>query len=211
MIQAERILILGAHPDDGEFGCGGSIARFCMEGKDVFYAVFSLCEKSVPKEFPPTILLDEFKESTRILGIPHDNLLIHNYEVRTFPTVRQEILEDMVTIRKKIKPDLVFLPSTSDLHQDHKTLSEEGIRAFKGTSILGYEMAWNNRVFSTEAFIHLEQENIEKKIQALRAYKSQTFRSYSKESFVKSLAEVRGTQISTKYAEAFEVIYCIIQ
>ena len=119
--------------------------------------------------------------------------------------------EPLIYSINEIKPDLVFLPSTSDLHQDHKTLSEEGIRAFKGTSILGYEMAWNNRVFSTEAFIHLEQENIEKKIQALRAYKSQTFRSYSKESFVKSLAEVRGTQISTKYAEAFEVIYCIIQ
>lgn len=211
MIQVEKILVLGAHPDDGEFGCGGTIARFCKEGKKVYYAVFSLCEKSIPEGFPPDVLRDEFKTSSSILGISQENLFIHNYEVRMFPTYRQEILEDLVSIRKQIKPDLVLLPSTSDLHQDHKTLSEEGIRAFKGTSILGYEMAWNNRVFSTEAFIHLEKEHIEKKVKALQAYKSQIFRSYSKDSFVRSLAEVRGTQISTDFAEAFEVIYCILK
>jgi len=211
MIAAEKILILGAHPDDGEFGCGGTIARLCNEGKEVYYAVFSLCEKSIPEGFPKDILLSEFKSSTSILGIPGENLFIHNYEVRFFPTVRQEILEDLVSIRRKINPDLVLLPSTSDLHQDHKTLSEEGIRAFKGTSILGYEMAWNNRVFSTEAFIHLSKEHIDKKVEALQAYRSQTFRSYSKDSFIRSLAEVRGTQISSEFAEAFEVIYCILK
>lgn len=211
MIQAENVLVLGAHPDDGEFGCGGSIARFCEEGKHVFYAVFSLCEKSVPAGLPKDVLLSEFKASCAVLGVPKKNLFIHNYEVRTFPTVRQEILEDLVNIRNRVKPDLVLLPSTSDLHQDHKTLSEEGIRAFKGISILGYEMAWNNRVFSTEAFIHLEARHIDRKVAALQSYKSQTFRSYSKESFVRSLAEVRATQISMDYAEAFEVIYCIMR
>jgi len=211
MIQANNILVLGAHPDDGEFGCGGAIARFCEEGKNVFYAVFSLCEKSVPPEFPVDILKTEFMTSASVLGIPQENLIIHNYEVRTFPTFRQEILENLVSIRKQINPDLVFLPSTNDLHQDHHTLSEEGVRAFKGTSILGYEQAWNNRVFSTEAFIRLEKRHVEKKIEAVKSYKSQTFRSYSKDTFIKSLAEVRGTQISMEYAEAFEVIYCILR
>lgn len=210
MIEANNILVLGAHPDDGEFGCGGTIARFCEEGKNVYYAVFSLCEKSVPLEYPRDILKTEFMVSSAVLGIPRENLIIHNYEVRMFPTVRQEILENLVSIRKQFKPDLVLLPSTSDLHQDHHTLSEEGVRAFKGISILGYEQAWNNRVFSTEAFIRLEKRHIDKKIEAIKSYKSQTFRSYSKDTFIESLAEVRGTQISMEYAEAFEVIYCII-
>lgn len=211
MINEETVLVLGAHPDDGEFGCGGTIARFCEEGKKVYYAVFSLCEKSVPPEFPRDILKSEFQVSTKVLGIPEENLFIHNYEVRMFPTVRQEILEDLVTIRGKIKPDLVLLPSTSDLHQDHQTLSEEGVRAFKGTSILGYEMAWNNRVFNSEAFIRLDERHVNKKIEAIRSYQSQTFRSYSKDSFIRSLAEVRGTQISMDFAESFEVIYCIMR
>lgn len=211
MIEAETILVLGAHPDDGEFGCGGSIARFCEEGKKVYYAVFSLCEKSVPPEFPRDILKSEFMDSASVLGIPQENLIIHDYEVRMFPTFRQEILENLVSIRKQLKPDLVLLPSTKDLHQDHQTLSEEGIRAFKGTSILGYEQAWNNRVFSSEAFIRLEKRHIDKKIEAIKSYKSQTFRSYSKETFIQSLAEVRGTQISMDFAEAFEVIYCIVR
>ncbi|MHC1783312.1 MAG: PIG-L deacetylase family protein [Anaerolineaceae bacterium] len=211
MIQANTILVLGAHPDDGEFGCGGTIARFCEEGKKVFYAVFSLCEKSIPIEYPKNILKDELLASALALGIPEDNLIIKNYEVRMFPNLRQEILEDLVSIRRDVKPDLVLLPSTSDLHQDHKTLSEEGIRAFKGISILGYEQAWNNRIFSTEAFIRLEKRHIDKKISAIKEYKSQTFRSYSKDSFILSLGEVRGTQISMEYAEAFEVLYCIIE
>lgn len=206
----ETILILGPHTDDGEFGAGATIAKLVEAGKNVHYAMFSLCEDSVPDELPKDILYHESKSAATVLGIPHDNLVYFNYPVRKFPEYRQEILEDMVKMRKSINPDLVILPSKSDLHQDHETISNEGFRAFKSISIIGYEIIWNNLSFPTHIFSDISEQQLLKKISALNEYKSQYFRSYAKESFIRSLALVRGTQINKPYAESFEVIRWII-
>jgi LmbE family N-acetylglucosaminyl deacetylase len=198
--------MLGAHPDDGEFGCGATIAKLVENKCSVYYAMFSLCEESVPEGFPKDTLKKESIVSTEILGIPKDNLIFYDYPVRRLTQYRQEILEDLVTLRKNLKPDLVILPSKHDLHQDHSTLANEGWRAFKSSSIIGYESIWNNLSFTTHLFSVINTDQLEKKILAIKAFKSQTFRSYSKESFIRSLAEVRGTQIDRNLAEAFEVI-----
>ncbi len=207
----KNILVLAPHTDDGEFGCGGSIARFVEEGKKIYYAAFSVCEKSVPAGFPKNILEIEVKEATKVLGIKTENLLIYRYPVREHPQNRQKILEDMVLLREKINPDLVFMPSSSDIHQDHRTVYEEGLRAFKQTSILGYELPGNNLTFSTTAFIYLEEKHIVKKLEAFKKYKSQFHRPYANEEFIRSLARTRGVQIGARYAEAFEAIRWIIK
>lgn len=201
-----RILILAPHTDDGEFGCGGSIARLIEEGKEVYYVAFSTAEDSVPDGFPKNILEIEVREATKILGINPNNLIIYKFQVRKLNYVRQEILEELVRMKSKINPDLVFIPSPNDLHQDHYTVAMEGMRAFKQVSILGYELPWNNITFHTQAFTKLEESHIMRKIEALKAYKSQQNRYYANEDFIRSLAITRGTQISVKYAEAFEVI-----
>lgn len=206
-----KILILAPHTDDGEFGCGGSVTRFIDEGKEVYYVAFSTAEESVPDPWPKDILKAEVKEATNRLGILPDNLIIFRYKVRELSYHRQEILEELVRIKKDIRPDLVFLPSSNDLHQDHSTVSVEGIRAFKDTAILGYEIPWNNIEFHTEAFISLSEENINRKVFALDAYNSQKGRSYANEEFVRSLARMRGVQIGIRYAEAFEVIRWVIK
>ena len=95
----ERVLVLAPHTDDGEFGCGGSIARFVEEGKDVHYVAFSTAEKSVPKGLPNNILETEVKEATKRIGIPPANLIIYKYEVRKLNYIRQEILEELVHIK----------------------------------------------------------------------------------------------------------------
>ena len=200
------ILVLAPHTDDGEFGCGGSIAKFLEEGKDVFYVAFSTAEDSVPEGYPRNILEIEVREATKILGITPNNLIIYKFQVRKLNYVRQELLEELVKIRNEISPDLVFIPSPNDLHQDHYTVAMEGMRAFKQISILGYELPWNNITFHTQSFIKLEERHIIKKIEALKAYKSQQNRFYANEEFIRSLAITRGTQISVRYAEAFEVI-----
>lgn len=201
-----RILILAPHTDDGEFGCGGSIARLIEEDKEVYYVAFSTAEDSVPDGFPKNILEIEVREATKILGINPNNLIIYKFQVRKLNYVRQEILEELVRMKNKINPDLVFIPSPNDLHQDHYTVAMEGMRAFKQVSILGYELPWNNITFHTQAFTKLEESHIMRKIEALKAYKSQQNRYYANEDFIRSLAITRGTQISVKYAEAFEVI-----
>jgi LmbE family N-acetylglucosaminyl deacetylase len=205
MKPSARVVVLGAHPDDGEFGCGATMARLVEEGAEVWYAMFSPCEESVPAGFPRDVLRTEAMASSRVLGLAEDRLIFHDFPVRKFPQYRQEILEAMVLMRKDIQPDLVILPSNQDLHQDHATIAAEGWRAFKSCSLLGYEVAWNNLTFTTHLFVTLSEAHVQKKIAALRAYESQQFRSYAKDSFIHSLAEVRGTQVGQPLAEAFEV------
>ena len=210
-MNTEKILVLAPHTDDGELGCGGSIAKYCSENnKDVYYVAFSICKRSIPKELEPDTLEKEVKKATKILGIKKENLILYDYDVRNFFKNRQDILEDMIKLRDKIKPTLVFVPSPTDIHQDHKVISEEGVRAFKNTSILGYEMPWNNLSFNTRCFIKLNANNINIKIEALKQYHSQEYRDYLNDNFIRSLATTRGVQIGVEYAEAFEVIRWVI-
>jgi LmbE family N-acetylglucosaminyl deacetylase len=204
-----RILVLAPHTDDGEFGCGATIAKFIDEGHDVHYVAFSAAERSVPKELPSDILRKEVTEATAILGVPRANLVVLHFGVRRFPQHRQEILEVMVRLSKDLEPDIVYLPSTSDTHQDHQAVSAEGFRAFKRTSIFGYELPWNNLTFTSSAFVVVDDGQMEKKVRALACYKSQADRAYATGDFVRALASVRGTQIGVKYAEAFEAIRLI--
>jgi len=211
MDSIKTILVLAPHTDDGEFGCGGSVSRFVKERKIIFYAAFSTAEESVPEPWPKDILKTEVREATKRLGILQENTLIYNFKVRELSYRRQEILEEMVKLKKNICPDLVFLPSSNDVHQDHSTVSMEGIRAFKNTSILGYEIPWNNIEFKTEAFVILSEEDINTKLHALDAYNSQKGRTYANEEFIRSLARTRGVQIGSRYAEAFEVIRWVMK
>lgn len=202
-----KVLILSPHTDDGELGAGGTIARFIEEKKEVYYVAFSSCEMSVPNGLPGDILRGECLSSVKTLGVLPDKVTLLDYEVRTFPTYRQEILESMIELKKKIKPDLVLLPSSSDIHQDHSTIYHEALRAFKKeASIWGYEHPWNNLTFTTDIFIRLKQEHLEKKIKALKEYKSQNGRSYFDERYLWSLAYTRGAQVDLPYAEAFELV-----
>jgi N-acetylglucosamine malate deacetylase 1 len=207
----KRILVLAPHTDDGEFGCGGTIAKLVADKAEVFYAAFSVCELSIPSHLPKNILETEVKNATGVLGIKSNNLKIFRYGVRTFESHRQQILDDLVCLRNEIEPDLILMPSPHDIHQDHCTIVLEGIRAFKHISILGYELPWNNLTFNTQSFVFLEEEHLNKKIEALKCYQSQSNRVYASESFIRSLAITRGTQIGAKYAEAFEAIRWIIQ
>jgi N-acetylglucosamine malate deacetylase 1 len=202
----KRVLVLAPHTDDGEFGCGGTINKLISEGKEVWYVAFSACEQSVLPQFASDILITEVKAATKVLGVKPENLILKDYAVRTFNYRRQDILEDIIKLRAEINPDLVFVPALTDIHQDHKTIAEEALRAFKFTSMLSYELPWNNISFQTSCFYPLSDANIETKIEALKKYESQAHRPYSSAEFIKSLAMVRGVQISTKYAETFEVI-----
>lgn len=206
----KKILVLAPHTDDGELGCGGAIAKFIAEGAEVHYVAFSICTRSLPKHLAPDTLEKEVKAATKILGIKSDNLILYDYDVRRFKEFRQDILEELIKLKSKLDPDLVFMPTLTDIHQDHQAIAEEGLRAFKNTSILAYELPWNNLTFNTAGFIRLEESYIEKKIEALNAYDSQKHRSYLNSNFIRSLATTRGVQINAQFAEAFEVIRWVI-
>jgi LmbE family N-acetylglucosaminyl deacetylase len=209
VFRSRRVLVLTAHPDD-EFGCAGLVARLVEDGAEVHLACFSDCEQSVPAGFSPDVLRGELREATAILGIPAANVRMFDFPVRHFPTHRQEILEILVALRAELEPDLVLLPSSADIHQDHGTVSAEGIRAFKHATLLGYELPMNNITFVHACYVELEPRHIELKIRHSSAYVSQQHRPYMRPEFLRSLVAVRGLQMNAPAAEAYEVIRMMV-
>ena len=206
MIEAwQRVLVLAPHTDDGEFGCGGTMARLVESGVDVRYVAFSIATRSLPEGFAPDTLAREVREATAELGIPESSLTVHDFDVRTFPDRRQEILELLVALWEEWRPDAVFQPSLHDVHQDHQTVAQEGLRAFKRTTVLGYEIPWNNFDFAYQAYLALEERHVERKIAALARYASQQHRRYSDPEYARSLARIHGTNVNREYAEVFQV------
>ena len=144
----------------------------------------------------------------RSLDIPAEQQVVYDYPVRRFSDNRQEILEDLVLLRREWQPELVLFPASTDVHQDHSVIHQEGLRAFKDITLWGYDMPWNQVSFSAQAVVELQRQHVERKWEALQSYKSQLAKDlhYLSWDFTEALARVRGSHVKAKYAEAFEVI-----
>jgi len=204
-----KILILSPHTDDAELGCGGTIVKLLEEGNEIFWIVFSTAEDSLPEGFPRDTLKNEYFQVISDLGISEENCKVFDFKVRNLHHSRQEILEDLMRIRRQYNPDLVIGPSVNDLHQDHQVVSHEMIRAFKtAASVICYELPWNHVTFNTQCFIKLNKYQIGKKCSILKHYQSQIVqnRPYFTKEFIFGLAKIRGIQCNSAYAESFEVV-----
>ncbi len=205
-----RVLVISAHADDAEAALGGTIVRHLADGDEVRYLALSICEDSVPPAFPRDILATECAASTALLGIPPARVTIRRLPVRRFPEHRQEILDEFIGVRKEFDPEIVFSPSTADVHQDHATVSAEVIRAFRrSASIYGYDFPWNVLYTAQlNLFYELTEAQLRRKIDALQRYKSQLSKENNclTEEYVRSLAIERGNRVGVRYAEAFEVV-----
>jgi len=209
----KKVLVLAPHTDDAEFGCGGTIARLLQGGAAVHLAAFSTAVKSLPPGLPPDTLAKEQMAAARALGFTDagcERVRIFDFEVRVFPSRRQDILELLIKLRNELRPDLVLMPSLHDVHQDHVTVAQEGLRAFKQTTLLGYELPWNNLSFDKQAYVSLERRHVEAKVQALACYESQKHRVYSSAEYIWSLAKNHGLNVNVEYAEVFEVYRWIL-
>jgi len=204
------ILVLAPHTDDGEFGCGGTIAKCVRHGIRVDYVAFSAAEESVPAGFPKDVLRHEVIDATSRLGLRPEHVKVLGYPVRRFPSYRQDILEDMIVLKTALAPSMVICPSRFDIHQDHHVIADEAVRAFKDRTILGYEMPWNNLSITTSCFSVLAEQDVDTKIEAVSCYMSQSFREYINPEFIRGLARVRGAQIGVHYAEVFEVVRVVL-
>jgi LmbE family N-acetylglucosaminyl deacetylase len=133
---------------------------------------------------------------------------VYDYPVRRFSDHRQELLEELVLLKRQLQPEVVFVTASADIHQDHQVLHNETVRAFKEITLWGYELPWNTVNFSAQAFVVLNQEHVDLKWAALQAYESQMEmeRPYFNKEFIQGLARVRGVQVRTQYAEVFEVV-----
>ena len=206
MNDIKKVLVLAPHPDDAEFGCGGTIKKLSDNGATINYAAFSSCNESLPSGFEDGVLFEELKKAASHLGIDASNIITFDYPVRKLQASRQEILEELVKLKKELDPELIILPSSKDIHQDHVTIHNEGLRAFKHARVLGYELPWNNIESISNFHVLLQKEHLDAKIDAINEYESQSFRKYKNPDLFYGLARVRGIQIGEEYAEGFELV-----
>jgi LmbE family N-acetylglucosaminyl deacetylase len=195
----DNVLVLSPHTDDGELATGGTVARLIENGCHVHFVAFSAWTQ---------VLKDECAASLRTLGVEDYSIL--DFPRRHFPEKRQDILQYLYDLNQEKKFDLVLTPSTSDLHQDHQTVTNEALRAFKQSSIFGYELPWNHIEFRENGFVSLERRHIDQKLKALWCYETQHGRPYFDKEYLIGLTRSRGLHVGIKYAEAYEVIKVIL-
>ena len=209
LTRKKNILILSPHTDDAELGAGGTIIKLLENDFYIKWIVFSTAEESVPKGFNKDSLKNEFLDVIHDLNLTQNHYDIYNFKVRYLHEKRQDILDILFKEKSIFKPDLVIGPSQNDVHQDHKIVSNEMIRAFKiESSIIAYELPWNHFNFNSQYFVTLNENIIQKKLSLLNNYKTQLSlkRNYFSEETIRGLARIRGAQSNTNYAESFEVI-----
>lgn len=191
-------IYVGAHPDDIELGCGGTLAYFANKNYYNVCVVLSNGEKGGD----PKLRVKETQKALRFLGASEiffgnfkDTEIAHNHELISY----------LEGIAFKYKPDYAFIPSLNEIHQDHRNSALACYPAFRTIpKILAYEAPTTTQFFNPTFFINTEKY-FEKKKEAIKFHKTQKARSYTQYDAMLSLASYRGIQINRKIAEAFEV------
>lgn len=206
MFAGKRILILAPHTDDETIGCGGLMARYAAMAEIYVVAFSSAKESTEAAGFKPEMLVEEFYSATATLGIESHRRFLRDYPVRHFPEYRQEVLDEMILLRRDLSPDIVLCPGTRDVHQDHAVVRNEAIRAFKDRCVLGYEIPHNyTEPFRARLYVPLTKKQVRLKKGALGIYKTQRHRAdYG--CIAEARAKAKGADVRVEYAEAFEVI-----
>jgi len=197
-----KILCLGAHCDDIEIGCGGTLLRLADEnpGLTITWVVFS----STPSR------RREALQSARLFlkGVKRRRIVIKSFRDSYFPYQGAKI-KDFVSSLKSESPDLIFTHYRDDLHQDHRLLSELTRNAFRNHLILEYEIPkYDGDLGSPNYFAQISEATAAHKIRyILQAFKSQMAKPWFSEDTFYALLRLRGIESGTgqKFAEGF---YC---
>jgi len=203
-IRHKTVLAIAPHVDDVELGVGATIHHLVQEN-NVYYVGLSL-----PPLVTRDVFMPEFEASVQHLGINPQQIILRDYDPRDLFKTRSEILQLFYDLNQQLKPNLVFIPNSLDIHQSHEVVFAEARRAFKYGTILGYELPWNSMEFRMNAFITVTKDDVDAKIAAMNAYKTQKHRMFFANDIVGDLARVRGKQIGHDYAECFELIRLIV-
>jgi LmbE family N-acetylglucosaminyl deacetylase len=201
-VPVTRILCLGAHCDDIEIGCGGTVLKLleAQPGIHVDWVVFSSDEEREPEARAGA---DAF------LGAAEANVRIETFRQRFFPYVAAEVKDFFDELGASTQPDVVFTHFGDDRHQDHRLLSELAYNTFRDHLILEYEIPkWDGDLGRPSVYVRLEPEHVERKVESIwTVFESQRDKHwFSKETF-QAVMRLRGIECKAPsgYAEAF---YC---
>jgi LmbE family N-acetylglucosaminyl deacetylase len=197
----KRVLFLGAHPDDIEIGCGALISNIVGKA-DLMCVTLSDNQKNPELDH----LVGEHQNSMRVLGVPENRVVLGQFETRRFPQARQEILEYLIQINRSFKPEIVFVHTKADIHQDHGTLTEESLRAFRGTSVLGFDVIRSSYGFFPNFLVEVSEKDVQTKIEALAQYTTYQNRYYFNADITRSTLIRNGAICERPYAEGFDIL-----
>lgn len=199
----KKVIAIAPHVDDVELGAGATIYRLAKTN-EVWYVGLS-----VPPLVTADVFMEEFHASSCALGLSPERTILKSFDPRNLFDSRGDILQLFYDLYKDLRPDLVFIPNSQDIHQSHEVVYAEARRAFKFTTMLGYELPWNSMDFSMDVFITLTKEEVDAKVAAINAFTTQKNRLFFSNDIVADLARVRGKQIGREYAECFELVRLI--
>jgi N-acetylglucosamine malate deacetylase 1 len=197
----KKVVFIGAHPDDIELGCGALIAHIAGQCEIICLTLSD--NKKNPKLQK---LVEEHHQSMQILGVSKENVIVEAFETRKFLHARQEILEYLVQLNAKHHPDIVFVHTTSDIHQDHSTATQETLRAFRGTSVLGFDCIRSSYGFFPHFLVEVMEEDVQKKIDALAVYKTYASKYYFDPKLTRATLIRHGALAEKPYAEGFDIL-----
>jgi LmbE family N-acetylglucosaminyl deacetylase len=197
----KRILCLGAHSDDIEIGCGGTILQL-LAGRpnlDVTWVVFSADRKREQEARKSAdLFLQRAKRST---------VLVKRFRDGFFPFQGAEVKEFFEELKQKVAPDLIFTHYRKDLHQDHRTISDLTWNTFRRHVILEYEIPkYDGDLGAPNFFVSIEQEICERKINYIcEVFRTQSVKEWLTPDTFEALMRLRGVECGAKsrFAEAF--------
>jgi len=197
----KKVLFLGAHPDDIELGCG-ALLHHIVRQTDVLCVTLSDNQKNPDLQN----VKNEHYQSMSILGVPQEKIVLGPFTTRVFPDSRQEILEYFLKLRKDFKPDLIFVHSNKDVHQDHLTMTDEALRAFRGITVLGFDVVRSSYGFFPHFLVEVTEEDVNKKIEALACYETYRDRYYFNSELTRSIMVRHGALAERPFAEGFDIL-----
>ncbi len=202
----KNVIVFGAHPDDFEVGCAGTILKYL---KDINLKIFVMSDRYEDGKMRN---LKEKDKSLKILGLDKVPCKVFDIPTRIFHDHKSRIRNILYDIATKSDVDVVFTPPIHDIHQDHIVLADEVIRLFREKTIFGYEVIRSGYDFMPNMHVKLPLDLVNLKIKAAQSYKSQwsTTKSggyYFSKEVMKGLMRARGAAFGVEYAEAFEVYH----
>lgn len=200
----KRVCFIGAHPDDIELGCGALIAHISAKTEVMCYTM----SDNQKNPLLGTIVQEHYA-SMAVLGVPQDHVVVSQFETRRFPQARQEILEYLIGINRSFHPEIVFVHTKSDIHQDHGTVTEESLRAFRGTTVLGFDVIRSSYGFFPNFLVEVTEEDVERKIAALAQYHTYESKYYFSPEVTRATLIRQGALAERPYAEGFDILRVI--
>ena len=197
----KKVLFLGAHPDDIELGCG-ALLHHIAKRTDVLCVTLSDNQKNPDLKN----VVNEHFESMAVLGVPKEKVILGPFTTRIFPDSRQEILEYFLKLRRDFAPDLIFVHSKEDLHQDHNTMTEESLRAFRGITVLGFDVVRSSYDFFPHFLVEVTEGDVNKKIEALSCYETYRDKYYFNQELTRSIMVRHGALAECPFAEGFDIL-----